>query len=203
MNIDIYTGGLAETNGYLIQTESACILFDAPAGIYDWLKSRDIKVTHLLLTHLHWDHCHDVSLFQDIEILAFAEHDEDLILQRSFKQRYGIDLNIKPFKVTQLISHEQEIKIVDVALTAHHVPGHSTDSLAFHCPEESMCIAGDVLFYQSCGRVDLPGGDGEKLIKSIENVMFALPEDTTIFPGHGPETTIEEEKKHNPYKTIA
>ncbi len=203
MNIDIYTGGLAETNAYLVQTETSSILFDAPAGIYDWLESRDIKITHLLLTHLHWDHCHDVSFFKDVEILAFADHDEDLILQRSFKERHGIDLDIKPFQVTQKITHEQEINIADIQLNAYHVPGHSPDSLAFHCPEESMCIAGDVLFYQSCGRVDLPGGNGKQLVDSIEKIMFNLPEDTTIFPGHGPETTIEEEKKHNPYKTIA
>lgn len=202
MEIDIYTGGLAETNGYLVKSGDTCILFDAPEGIYDWLKSRDIKISHLLLTHQHWDHCNDAAYFDDIEIIAFDDYSKELTIEESFKQRYHLSLNIRAFKVDKKLKHEESITIGDITLETLHVPGHSPDSIAFHCKEEQMCIGGDVLFYQSCGRVDLPGSDAEELVNSIENVLFKLPTETTIFPGHGPETSIEEEKNNNPYKSI-
>ena len=99
MNIDIYTGGLAETNGYLIQTDHATILFDAPAGIYKWLTDREVEVTHLILTHQHWDHSHDTSFFTEAKVIAFADHSEDLILQENFKKRYDIPHDVKPYTV--------------------------------------------------------------------------------------------------------
>ena len=202
MNIDIYTGGLAETNGYLIQTEHATILFDAPAGIHKWLTDREIEVTHVILTHQHWDHSHDTSFFTDAKVIAFADHSEDLILQENFKKRYDIPLEVKPYTVDQKPKHNQELTIGDISFKVLHVPGHSPDSIAFFCKSEQMCIGGDVLFQNSCGRVDLPGGSPEDLINSIEKTLFKLPADTTVFPGHGPETSIEEEKKNNPYKDL-
>ena len=200
MNIDIYTGGLAATNGYLVQTETATILFDAPAGIYQWLQDRNIEVSHVVLTHQHWDHSHDVSFFKDAEVYAFADHSEDLILQIRFRENYNMPLDVKPYTVTKKLKDKENFTLGGASFHALHVPGHSPDSLAFFCKEEQMCIGGDVLFQQSCGRVDLPGGDAKQLVHSIEKVLFKLPADTTVFPGHGAETTIEEEKKDNPYK---
>lgn len=202
MNIDIYTGGLAQTNSYLVQTEKTCILFDAPAGVYEWLKDRDIEVSHVILTHQHWDHSHDLSYFTKAKIFAYADHSEDLILQENFRTRYSLPLEVKPFDIDRKLTHNETFQVGDISLKALHVPGHSPDSLAFFCKEEQMCIGGDVLFAQSCGRVDLPGGDADQLIQSIEKVLFKLPTETTIFPGHGPETSIEEEKQNNPYKTL-
>ncbi|MDB9741250.1 MBL fold metallo-hydrolase [Akkermansiaceae bacterium] len=202
MNIDIYTGGIAQTNGYLIQTEQTNILFDAPAGVYEWLQERDIEVSHVILTHQHWDHSHDLSFFKEATIVAFADHSEDLILQNNFKKRYDIPLDVKPYVVTQKLAHNELLSVGDLHFKALHVPGHSPDSIAFYNKDEQMCIGGDVLFYQSCGRVDLPGGNAEELVKSIEDVLFTLPPETTIFPGHGPETSIEEEMESNPYKSL-
>ena len=202
MNIDIYTGGMASTNAYLVQTESGNILFDAPGGVYDWLQERGITVSHVVLTHQHWDHSHDVSFFKNATIIAFADPCEDYILQESFKKRYDMPLDVKPYTIDQKVADGETLSLHGMDYKVLHVPGHSPDSVAFFSKEEQMCIAGDVLFYQSCGRVDLPGGDAKQLINSIEKKLFKLPADTTIFPGHGPDTTIEDEMKDNPYKSL-
>lgn len=200
MELSIYTGGFAATNGYLVRTEEACILFDAPGGIKEWLDNQGIEITHLILTHQHWDHVDDASYFgDDVEIYAFADHSEDLILQKQAKENWGIPLDVQPFKVTKKLKHKEEFTIGDVHFKSFHVPGHSPDSLAFFCKEEEMCIAGDALFEGSIGRTDLPGGDHDQLIESIHKHLYTLPKETTVFPGHGPETSIIDEKKNNPF----
>lgn len=80
-----------------------------------------------------------------------------------------------------------------------HTPGHTQGSVCLHIPGENLLIAGDTLFAGSVGRTDLPGGDAATLIRSIHNKLLKLPEETTVIPGHGPNTTICEEKQHNPF----
>jgi len=80
-----------------------------------------------------------------------------------------------------------------------HVPGHSPGSLAFYCQEQNFVIVGDVLFKGSIGRTDLPGGDYDLIMESISNKLMTLPPDTTVFPGHGPSTSIHEEALSNPF----
>jgi glyoxylase-like metal-dependent hydrolase (beta-lactamase superfamily II) len=84
-------------------------------------------------------------------------------------------------------------------LEALFTPGHSAGSLSFYCQEHGFVIAGDVLFRESIGRTDLPGGDYDTLIHSVKSVLFALPDDTVVYSGHGPQTTIGYEKRNNPF----
>ena len=83
-----------------------------------------------------------------------------------------------------------------------HTPGHALGSVCFLSEEDGFVIAGDVLFYQSIGRTDLPGGDYDVLKESIWGKLFVLPDDTVVYPGHGPETTIGSEKESNPFVAI-
>ena len=200
MKVEVYTGGYAATNGYLLQTNQATILIDAPAGVYQWLQDMNVEPTHLILTHQHWDHSHDASYFIKGEILAYAAPSEDLILQQRFRQNYGIPLEVKPYQVSRKLEDLECFSIGDLNFKAFHVPGHSVDSLAFYCQEYKMCFGGDVLMKRSCGRTDLPGGNAKQLINSIENVLFKLPDDTIVLSGHGPSTTVGEEKAENPYQ---
>ena len=202
MDIQTYTGGYAQTNGYLIQTDQATLLFDAPAGIADWVKAQNITVTHLLLTHQHWDHSHDVAYFENAEVIAFDDPSEDLILQQRFRDNYGIPLEVKPYQITKKLKHQEQYTIGSIQLTALHVPGHSPDSLAFHIPDQQICISGDVILYTSTGRTDLPGGDGQQLFHSIDKILFSLPESTRLYTGHGPTSLISEQKKNNEYKLM-
>jgi len=199
MELSIYTGGFASTNAYLFQTESATFLFDAPKGIHAWLKKQKIEITHLIITHQHWDHVEDASLFEGVEIYSHSDYSEDLVLQKQAKENWRIPLDVKPFTPTQKFDHGDSFSIGAYTFDVLHVPGHSPDSLAFFCEDEEMCIVGDALFEGGIGRTDFPNGDHDTLINSIKSHLYSLPDATTIFPGHGPDTTIETEKKSNPY----
>jgi len=200
MKIDIYTGGLAQTNGYLITTDSATILVDAPDGIADWVQNKGAKITHLLLTHQHWDHSHDVHHFPKAEVIAFADASEELIQQVRFRETYNIQLEVKPYKVSRKVTTAEKFTIGGLEIEVLHVPGHSQDSVAFHIATAELCISGDVIMYNSVGRTDLPGGDSAQLRNSIENVLLRLPEDTVLLPGHGPSSKVGEERERNSYK---
>jgi len=202
MNIDIYTGGMAQTNGYLISTPAANILIDAPEGISEWIKNKQVDVSHILLTHQHWDHSHDVSCFPNASVIAFNDHSEDLILQKRFRETYNMPLNVKPYTVSKKVGHEEVITIDSIEVKALHVPGHSPDSIAFYIPSENVCISGDVVMYHSTGRIDLPGGDGNQLKQSIGEVLLKLPDQTILCPGHGPSSTVADEKAQNEFYLV-
>ena len=91
---------------------------------------------------------------------------------------------------------EDELKVL-------FTPGHSPGSICFYCPKQQFVIAGDVLFRLSIGRTDLPGGDHETLMNSIREVLYTLPDETIVYPGHGEPTTIGFEKKNNPFVKVA
>jgi glyoxylase-like metal-dependent hydrolase (beta-lactamase superfamily II) len=97
------------------------------------------------------------------------------------------------------ISEGQEIRLGNDKLIALLTPGHSPGSISFYCREQGFLIAGDVLFYRSIGRTDLPGGDHPTLIRSIREKLLVLPDETKVYSGHGPVTTIGEERRGNPF----
>jgi len=93
----------------------------------------------------------------------------------------------------------EKIQLGDDELVVLLTPGHSPGSVCFYCATQQFVIGGDVLFYQSIGRTDLPGGDHQTLINSLQEKLFVLPDDVTVYPGHGQSTTIGFEKKNNPF----
>ena len=201
MKLETYTGGLAATNAYLLTTENATILFDAPEGVHAWLQEMGVTISHLILTHQHWDHSYDAAKFKDVEVYAFSEYDKSLTIEDDFNRRYGMGLKVEPFTVNKTIGHNETFSIEGTKFKALHVPGHSPDSLAFYNKEENLCISGDVIMMESTGRVDLPGGDSKQLRDSIEKVLLKLPPETSLFPGHGEDSLVEQEIAYNPYKT--
>ena len=150
----------------------------------------------------NWDHSHDLSFFPTAELISFSDHSEDLIQQIRFRESHNIPLDVKPYTVTRRVAHQEAFTIAGLSLQVLHVPGHSQDSIAFHFPSESICISGDVVMFHSVGRVDLPGGDGAQLKNSIGNVLLQLPDETTLYPGHGPSSTVAQEKAQNQYQRV-
>ena len=106
---------------------------------------------------------------------------------------------MEPFEVDEIIDGRREIEVAGMRFALQHIPGHSPDSVTFYSAEEGLVFAGDVLFSGSIGRCDLPGGSAELLIAGIFKKLFVLPDETRVLPGHGPETTIGEERRNNPY----
>jgi glyoxylase-like metal-dependent hydrolase (beta-lactamase superfamily II) len=113
---------------------------------------------------------------------------------------YGLKAIESPEPI-KFIDKGDIIKLGDFEIQVLYTPGHSPASVSFYIASEKILIAGDVLFQGSIGRTDLPGGDYDTLISSIKTELFPLPDDTKVYPGHGPATTIGWEKKHNPFLT--
>lgn len=215
LDCETYTGGIAQTNGYLLRPRTQggpVILIDAPAGIAQWLGARGVRPDWLLLTHHHFDHVENAAAVAETgaRVVAFARPTAELTLA-NFAASWGMPMNIRPFAVNEVLSSSRAnadggvaqvwsaVPGLDGAWKWAHVPGHSPDGIVFHNPGLGWLFAGDTLFAGSIGRTDLPGGDHARLIEGLRSVLLELPPETRVLPGHGPETRIGEEEATNPY----
>lgn len=198
IKIRSYTGGMAQTNAYLLGENDHCLLIDAPLGVADWLESEGAKPTHLLLTHQHYDHVEGVAELaaQGIPVHAHSPYSQDLTLEILLQQS-GIPLTVTPYTVNQLLENNDSLEVGGWKFDILHVPGHAPDSVVF--VTDGLAFAGDTLFASGVGRADLPGGDMELLIRGIREKLLTLPDTTRVLPGHGPTTSIGEERRSNPY----
>lgn len=198
MKISTYTGGMVQTNGYLVETIDGNFLVDAPAGISSWLDEKGIRVDAVYLTHQHYDHVEDVALLRakGAKVHAWAPYSKDLTLE-SYGSSWGLP-EVMDFQVDEMIA-EGEGELFGSAVRVGHVPGHSADSLTFYLPDAGVVFAGDALFAGSVGRCDLPGGDFELLLTGIRRELLSLPDDTRVLSGHGGPTTVGRERVSNGY----
>jgi len=199
-----YCGGFTQTNGYLIESAAgAKIVVDAPDGMAEWLEEEGIAPDVLLLTHAHFDHVIDAARIRDrfsCPIQAFTAPDLDLTLETVYQD---LGVRVESYLVDETIFGGSRIVVGDLVFDCFHVPGHSPDSLCFFLPttdpqERPHLFGGDVLFHGSVGRTDFPHGDHAALIRGIREQLFALSDDTIVYPGHGPVTNIGVEKATNP-----
>ncbi|MEP2775127.1 MAG: MBL fold metallo-hydrolase [Luteolibacter sp.] len=197
MKISKFTGGLVQTNGFLVESAEGNYLVDAPAGIVEWVKGKGVRVDALYLTHQHYDHVEDVAALNaaGVKVYAWAPYSQDLTLEA-----HGSDWipSVEPYEVDELIPVGVG-KYFGTEVKVGHVPGHSTDSVSLYLPEAGVVFVGDALFAGSVGRCDLPGGDFEVLLDGIQRELLTLPDATTVYAGHGPETTIGKERVSNGY----
>lgn len=170
-------------------------------ALQDFITEKKLKVVKLLNTHCHLDHVFGNEFVkQTYNVQAYAHENEDFnlgILEASALM-FGI-ARIESTRTDVYLKENDQIEFGNSVLQVLFTPGHSPGHVVFYNAEQGFCINGDVLFRNSIGRTDLPGGNHQTLINSIRNVMFALPDDTTIFTGHGQPTTIGFEKKYNPF----
>ncbi len=151
------------------------------------------------LTHAHIDHVAGVAAVKAATGVPVLLHPADRRLYDAAPQQammFGLSMDAPPAPDRDL-SDDQALFVGDCAFQVMHVPGHSPGHVAF--TGHGVCLSGDVLFAGSIGRTDLPGGDTETLLTSIRERVFALPDDTVVYPGHGPATTIRDEKRTNPF----
>lgn len=201
MNLLVHTGGAFQTNGYLLAKEDGtCIVIDAPAGMAAFLTQHALTPSHLLLTHQHFDHVEDAAALQKLgaRIVAHSGYSDVLCLRETIPL-LGVDIEVPPFQVDEIVAGSPSLKIGDTHFDLAHIPGHSPDSISFHLVAESFLFSGDALFNRGIGRTDLPGGNHKLLLDSIRQKLYLLPDETAVFPGHGPQTSIGTEKKANPF----
>jgi hydroxyacylglutathione hydrolase len=199
MNLQIYTGGLFDTNSFFLADSG--ILIDAPQGVAEWLEEKGWKVSTLLLTHGHIDHVWDAARVQREHGCRLGYHvdGEPMITERDFFRKFGYAWDIEPSKPGFHIEETESLVLNEVDFRVLLVPGHCPGSLCFLEKKEQILFGGDVLFAGGVGRWDLPGGDGELLFSGIKEKVFPLGDDVTVLPGHGPATKIGIERMTNPY----
>ncbi|RLS45308.1 MAG: MBL fold metallo-hydrolase [Planctomycetota bacterium] len=205
--------GRCQTNAYVVEVPandrqtsvSACWVVDpgeSPEPLLNFLRDRGLKAEAILLTHAHADHIAGVdqvrAMFPKIPVLAHA-------LEHEWFQDPQLNLSLflgEPVSVstpTGTLAHAQKISLGGIQFQVLHTPGHSPGSVTLHCASEKFAIVGDTLFQNSIGRSDFPGSDPDVLMQSIKDVLMTLPGDTAIYPGHGPSTTIDKERRSNPF----
>lgn len=172
------------------------------AEIDNFIADNHLNVTHLINTHLHLDHTfgnEHVKAKYGLPVEAGIDDAELGAYMKQQSQRFGLKYSGNPITIDRPLNDGDMIKIGNGTLQVLHVPGHSPGSVALYDAADGFVIAGDVLFRSSIGRTDLPGGDYATLIKSINDKLMTLPDDTVVYPGHGPATKIAIERQLNPY----
>lgn len=198
-----------QENTYLLYDQSGdCIVIDA--GNYQqkeneqlhlFLKEKSLYPVRLINTHGHVDHILGNSWFLEVFGLQTEMHRSDEPLLKGAKeygQIFEIDLDTPP-PVGNYLKDGDRIDFGNSSVTSIHIPGHSPGSLVFYNKEQAFVIAGDVLFQGSIGRTDLPGGDYPTLITSISEKLLTLDDKVVVYPGHGDQTTVGNEKRFNPF----
>lgn len=211
MEIECYTGGFFQTNGYLLTGPEGGVLVDAPEGVAAWLREKGVQVDVLLLTHQHYDHVIDVAALKrehpDCQIRAHSGYDTDLTLEAFLQQSIGWAAEVEPYTVDERLEGQGRIEAAGLVFELRHVPGHSPDSLCYFLDGECiggtdstpLLFGGDVLFEGGIGRTDFPHGDTELLLGGIHEKVLTLPGETIVYPGHGAETTVGDEAESNPF----
>ena len=167
-----------------------------------FVSDNNLKVKYILNTHLHLDHCFgNAWAAERYGILPMAHKDDETLLARMGEQArmFGLPFEVKTEKLGGYLKDDDVLTLGEHEISVIHTPGHSRGGLCFYIPSAGWLISGDSLFERSIGRTDLEGGSYATLIKSITERLMTLPEETVVYPGHGPYTTIGDEKKTNPF----
>lgn len=199
-----------QENTYILYNEqNECIIIDP--GMYgsqeemeldSFITANFLTPVHLINTHCHIDHILGIRYCVDKYKLPFQCHHNELPVLangRASAAMFGIRYNDDAPAPDHYIHQGDTIHLGSESLIALFTPGHSPGSLSFYSAQNGFVIAGDTLFNRSIGRTDLPGGDYLTLMNAIKTELFTLPESTVVYSGHGPQTTIGDEKKLNPY----
>ncbi|UFS71260.1 MBL fold metallo-hydrolase [Geomonas sp. RF6] len=162
-----------------------------------------LTVKYIINTHGHFDH---IGANAEVKEKTGAElliHEGDFPMLTRASQwatQYGLSVQDSPHP-TSYLTDGMKIEIGGLTVEVIHTPGHTPGGCSLYLKEEGIVITGDTLFADSVGRTDLPGGSHQTLIRSIREKLLVLPDDTTVWPGHGPSTTIGRERHGNPFLT--
>lgn len=169
----------------------------------DYIAANNLRITQIVNTHLHLDHCFGYNYVRNKYGVKVAAHADDAPLGASL-QRQAAQFGMMwpdntPVSIDVPLKDGDKITLGAYTFTVLHVPGHSPGGIALYCPEGKLAIVGDSIFRGAIGRTDLPGGNHATLIASLKNKILTMPDDTNLLPGHDQFTTVAQEKAHNPY----
>jgi hydroxyacylglutathione hydrolase len=209
LHVDCITFGPFQENTYILHDATReCVIIDP--GCYtpeekkelaSFVESRELTPVKLLLTHGHIDHVLGNAFVADRYKVPLEMNELDLPGMRAvpvYGQQWGIYADPSP-EPSVLLKEGDVVSFGNTRLEVLFTPGHSAGSICFYNRESQIVIGGDVLFYQSIGRTDLPGGDYATLIRSIREKLLPLGPEVKVYPGHGGSTSMGYEEKHNPF----
>ena len=202
MPVATFPLGPLQTNSYLLHTATQAVAIDVggePEPMLAYLAEHKLTLAAICLTHMHFDHIYGVdALARATGAVVYRPAGDDAIkdTEASMGGIWGFP-RVTPFASEHL--PEGETTLAGMACTVLRTPGHTPGGVSLYFPSENMVFTGDALFYRSMGRTDFPGGNQQDLLRSMRERLFSLPDDVTVWPGHGPSTTIGEERQGNPF----
>ena len=208
MNLHVLPAGPIQTNAYLLTApeRGESVLIDAPgdvwADVQPLLERERCRLAELWLTHGHWDHTQGgAEVIRETRAKVRAHRDDRSMIETpEIMERFmGERLNLQPIHVDHWVSQGDRFDALGAAVEVRHVPGHCPGNVLFYFASLQAAFVGDALFNGSIGRTDLPGGNFEQLEHAIREQIYTLPMETVVYPGHGPKTTVANERAHNPY----
>ncbi|MCA6450920.1 MAG: MBL fold metallo-hydrolase [Chitinophagaceae bacterium] len=209
IKVRFFTFSPVQENTYVLYNEQnkaiiidpGCYFTAEQETLKKFIEDTQLEPVRLLNTHCHLDHVFGnkwVSETWNLELHLHAGEEQMLKLAPLSGEKWGL-----PFQnysgPLHFLEEGDTIRLGNDALKVILAPGHSPASICFYCEEQGFLVGGDVLFRESIGRTDLPGGNHETLLKNIREKLFVLPDEVVVYPGHGPSTTIGHEKTHNPF----
>lgn len=196
-----------QENTILVHDGTVCIVFDPgcsnpteQAEINDFIEQHSLDLIGILQTHAHVDHvlgAHDLLSKFKVPYYMHRDDLQTLHAVSEYAHFYGFSNYTAPRDPDHLLEGGETLNFGSLQLKVLFTPGHAPGHVVYYFPDEGFVVNGDVLFAGSFGRTDLPGGDFDTLKRSIKEIMFQLPENTVVYCGHGPETTIGTEKRSN------
>lgn len=211
INIKTFQFNVLQENTYVVSDDTKeCVIIDCGAlydserkAIVSYLKENGLKPVHLLCTHGHLDHCFGNDTIYDEFGLKPEIHKDDEFLASDLTKQ-AADMFNMPYShptppIGRYIEDGNTISFGNHELMVIHTPGHSPGGVFYYCKEEKVAFSGDTLFRMSVGRTDFERSSWQQLIVSLKKISSMLPDNTTVYCGHGPKTTIGEEKHMNPY----
>lgn len=206
MNFSLHTRSLGPfgTNCVVLANADSkeILVFDVPVNVASFLKEfAGFALTALLMTHGHFDHTLGIAQVSPRQI--YAHQDDKKLFTRPQVMSAWMDPAeveaLQPVPVTHWLSGPQKLHLAGLDIEVRHAPGHSPGSVVYYLPSLKAAVVGDCIFQGSVGRTDLPGGSMNELMQSLQTQVMTLPDATKLYCGHGPVTTVADERENNPF----